>query len=123
MVKRKSVSLLFCHTTYLASFEMFCWIRIEFSLADTVKKLKRIYTVKEGRNIPHKMRRSKTNRLCYFLRRNWLLRHVFEGKIEGTRRRGLRSKQLLEDLKEKRRHWNLKEEELDCTKLCYFLST
>jgi hypothetical protein len=61
--------------------------------------------------------------MCYFLRRKWLLRHVIEGKIEGTRRRAIRSKQLVEELKGKRRHWNVKEEGLDCTKLCYFLST
>jgi len=61
--------------------------------------------------------------MCYFLLRKWLLRHVIEGKIERTRRREIRSTQLLEDLKEKRRHWNLKEEALDYTKLCYILST
>jgi len=61
--------------------------------------------------------------MCYFLRRKLLLRHVIEEKIEGTRRRGIRSTQLLEHLKEKRRHWNLKEEALDCTKLCHFSST
>jgi hypothetical protein len=61
--------------------------------------------------------------MCYFLRRKLLLRHVIEGKIEGTRRRGIRSTQLLEDLREKRRHWNLKEEALDCTNLCYFSNT
>jgi hypothetical protein len=44
---------------------------------------------------------------------NYLLRHSTEGKIEGKRRQGKRSKQLLDDLKEKRRFWNLKEEELD----------
>jgi hypothetical protein len=42
---------------------------------------------------------------------------VIEGKLEGriemTGRRGRRRKQLLDDLKEKRRYWNLKEEALD----------
>jgi hypothetical protein len=42
---------------------------------------------------------------------------MFEGKLEGriemTERRGGRRKQLLDDLKEKRRHWKLKEEALD----------
>jgi hypothetical protein len=38
-----------------------------------------------------------------------------EGDIEGTRRREGRSKQLLDDLKEKRRYWNLKAEALDRT--------
>jgi hypothetical protein len=45
----------------------------------------------------------------HILRRNCLLKHVFEGKLEGriemTGRRGRRRKQLLDDLKEKRRYW------------------
>jgi len=41
------------------------------------------------------------------------MKHVIEGKIEGMRRRARRLKQLLDDLKEKTRYWNLKEEELD----------
>jgi hypothetical protein len=44
---------------------------------------------------------------------------VIEGKLEGriemTGRRGIRSKQLLDDLKEKRRYWKVKEEALDRT--------
>jgi hypothetical protein len=44
---------------------------------------------------------------------------VIEGKLEGrieiTGRRGRRLKQLLDDLKEKRRYWKLKEEALDRT--------
>jgi hypothetical protein len=46
------------------------------------------------------------------LRRNCLLKHVIEEKIEGRievmGRRGRRRKQLLEDLKEKRANWKLK---------------
>jgi hypothetical protein len=44
---------------------------------------------------------------------------VIEGKLEGriemTGRRGRRRKQLLDDLKEKRRYWKFKEEALDYT--------
>jgi hypothetical protein len=44
---------------------------------------------------------------------------VIEGKLEGrikmTGRRGRRRKQLLDDLKEKRRYWKLKEDALDRT--------
>jgi hypothetical protein len=36
-----------------------------------------------------------------------------EGRREMTERRGRRRKQLLDDLKEKRRYWKLKEEALD----------
>jgi hypothetical protein len=46
-----------------------------------------------------------------------LLKHVTEGKLEGriemTGSRGRKRKQLLDDLKEKRRYWKLKEEALD----------
>jgi hypothetical protein len=38
-----------------------------------------------------------------------------EGNMEGTRRRGRRRKQLLDDLKENIRRWSSKEEELDGT--------
>jgi hypothetical protein len=53
------------------------------------------------------------------LLRNSLLKHVIEGKLEGsiemTGRRERRRKQLLDDLKEKRRYLKLKEEILDRT--------
>jgi hypothetical protein len=38
----------------------------------------------------------------------------FERMIEIMGRRGRRRKQLLDDLKEKRRYWKLKKETLDC---------
>jgi hypothetical protein len=44
------------------------------------------------------------------------LTRVIEGKIEATGRRGRRRhKQVLDDLKEIRRYWKLKEEALDHT--------
>jgi hypothetical protein len=51
------------------------------------------------------------------LHRNCLLREVIEGKkkgqIEVTRRRGRRSKRLLDDLWDRRGYSHLKEEALD----------
>jgi len=44
------------------------------------------------------------------LHRNCLLKHIIEGKIEGTGRRGRRRKEILDDFREKKRYWNLKEE-------------
>jgi hypothetical protein len=38
-----------------------------------------------------------------------------EGRIQKTGRRGRRRKQLLDDLKEKRRYWKQKEAALDCS--------
>ena len=61
----------------------------------------------------------KDNWIGYILRRNCLLQHVIEGKIQGrievTGRRGKRRKKLLDDLKEKRGYWKLTEEALDRT--------
>jgi hypothetical protein len=42
------------------------------------------------------------------LRRMCLLKQVNEGKIEVTGRRWRRSKQLLDNVKEKREYWKLK---------------
>jgi len=54
------------------------------------------------------------------LRRNCLLKHVIEGKIEGRveemGRQGRRRKKLLDYLKETRKYGKLKEESLDPTR-------
>jgi len=53
------------------------------------------------------------------LRRNCVLKHVIDRKIERRievmGRRGIRCKQLLDDLKGKRGYWKLKEGALDST--------
>jgi hypothetical protein len=105
---------------YLESFEMWCWRRMEkISWTDRVRNEEVLHRVKEERNILHTIKRRKANWNCHILRRNCLLKHVIEGKLEGridmTGRRGRRRKQLLDDLKEKRRCWKLKEEALDRT--------
>jgi hypothetical protein len=78
-----------------------------------------LHRVKEERNIVHTMQRRKANWIGHILRRNCLLKHVIEGKLDGRievmGRRGRRRKQLLDDLKEKKRNWKLKEEALDRT--------
>jgi len=51
----------------------------------------------------------------HIFRRNRRIKQVIEGKIGRMRRRTRRRKQLLDDLKEKKRYWNLDEEELDRT--------
>jgi hypothetical protein len=57
-------------------------------------------------------KRSKANWIRHILRKNCLLKHVIEGKIEVTGRRGRRRRQLLHGLKKTRRYWKLKEEAL-----------
>jgi hypothetical protein len=62
--------------------------------------------VSEQRNILHEIRNRKANWIGHILRRNCLLKEVIEGKIKGrievTRRRGRRRKQLLDDFKKKK---------------------
>jgi hypothetical protein len=74
---------------------------------DCVRNEEILHRVKEERNILHKIKRRKANWIGHILRRNCLLKHVIEGKIEGnierTRIRGIRCKQLLDDVKEKRK--------------------
>jgi hypothetical protein len=72
----------------------------------------------EERKILHTIKREKANWIGHILRRNFL-KHVSEGKIEGrievTRRRERRGKQLLDDIKEIKVYWKLKKEILDRT--------
>jgi hypothetical protein len=92
-----------------------------------------LQSVKEERNIPHTgctksrytviiysvlyiylwptlyIKRGKANWVGRFLRRNCLLEHDIEGRLEGTRRRR-RCKQLLYDLEEAKSYWQLQEE-------------
>jgi hypothetical protein len=78
-----------------------------------------LHRVKEERNILRTIKRRKANWIGHILRRNCLLKHVIEGKLERrtemTGRRGRMRKHLLDDLKEKTRHWKLKEKALDRT--------
>jgi ribosomal 50S subunit-associated protein YjgA (DUF615 family) len=97
---------------YVESFEMWCWRRMEkISWTNHVRN-EVLHRVKEERNILHTIKRRKANWIGHILRRNCLLKHAIEGIIEIMGRRGRRSKQLLDDLKEKRRYWKLKEEAL-----------
>jgi hypothetical protein len=64
-------------------------------------------------NILHIVERRKANCIGHILCRNCLLQQGIEGKIEVMGQQGRRHKQLLDNLKEKRGYWKLKEEALD----------
>jgi hypothetical protein len=102
---------------YLESSEMWCWRRMEISWTDRVRNEEILHIINEERNILHTIIRRKANWIGHILRKNCLLKHVIEGKLEGmiemTGRRGGRRKHLLDDLKEMIRYWKLKEEALD----------
>jgi hypothetical protein len=68
---------------YLESSEMWCWRKMEkISLTNHVRN-EVLHRVKEERNILHTMKRRKANWIGHILRRNSLLKHVIEGKLEG----------------------------------------
>jgi hypothetical protein len=64
-----------------------------------------LHGVKEEGNILHTIKRRKAEWIDHILRRNCLLKHITEGKIEGgievTGRHGRRRKHLLDELKER----------------------
>jgi hypothetical protein len=86
-----------------------------------VKNEEVLLRVKEERSVIHAIKHRKANWIGHISRRNCLLKHVIEGEIEGTGSR----KQLLDDLKDTRRYWNLKVAALDgvvwrtCFGRCY----
>jgi hypothetical protein len=65
-----------------------------------------VHRVKEETNILRPKTRRKADWIGHTLRRNCLLKHVIEGKVEGmvaeTGRREKRRKQILDDIKETR---------------------
>ena len=52
--------------------------------SDRVKDEKVLERVKEERNLLHTVERRKANWIGHILRRNCLLEHVIEGKVEGS---------------------------------------
>jgi hypothetical protein len=91
---------------HLENFEMWCWKRMEKIIwTDHVRNEEVLFRVKEHRNILHKIRKRKANRIGHVLRRNCLLQRVIEGKRKGrikvTGRRGRRRRKILDGLKER----------------------
>jgi hypothetical protein len=63
---------------------MWCWRRMEnINWTDCVRNEEILHRVKEDRNILHTVIRRKFNWIGLIWRRNCLLKHVIEGKIEG----------------------------------------
>ena len=76
-----------------------------------------LHRVKE-RNIIHTVKRREVNWIGFILRRNCLFLNIIEGKIGGievTGRKGRRHKQPLDNRKETRGYYTLKQEAPDRT--------
>jgi hypothetical protein len=85
-----------------------------------VWEMKKYYTEsRTGRNVLHTIKWRKANSIGHIWRRNCLLKHVLEGRIERriqmAGRRGRRHEQLLDDLKETKGYRTLKKEALGRT--------
>jgi hypothetical protein len=65
--------------------------------------------------ISSKIKQRKANGTGHILRRNCLLKHVVDGKAEGTGRRERRHKRLLDDLSKQVNTLTWKEKSLNCT--------
>jgi len=63
--------------------------------------MKTHHTESRKEDIVHTRNGRKANWIGHILRRDWILKHVSEGGIEVTGRRGRRHKQLLDYLKKK----------------------
>jgi hypothetical protein len=84
----------------------------EDQLDRSCEKLKSVRKVKEDMNILPTVKRSEANWIGHTLRGNCLLKHVFEGNLEGrigvTERRERRRCKLLDDLEKNRGYRKLK---------------
>jgi hypothetical protein len=78
----------------------------KISWTDRVRNEEVLHRVKDKRNIVHTVKRTNDNWIGHIFRRNCLLKHFLEEKIEVvievTGREGRRLKQLLDELKERR---------------------
>jgi hypothetical protein len=90
----------------------------KISWTDRVRNEEVLRGVKGDRNMRQTIQIREANWVGHILRRNCLIKHVIEGKIQRkikvTGRRGRKHKQLLDDLKETRGYWKLKEETFYC---------
>jgi hypothetical protein len=81
------------------------------SWTDRVRK-EELYRAKEEKNIQQTIERGKAKWSGQILHRNFLLKHVIEGKVEErievTGRRERKRKQLLDNFKETGGYWKLK---------------
>ena len=96
----------------LENFEMWSWGGVGDQLNRSCKKRRSITQSQKGSEYPTYNKTKKANWIGQILRRNSLLKHTIEGKLEGrievTERQVRRRKQLLDRIKETTGYWKLK---------------
>ena len=92
---------------------MWCWRRMEkIKWSEKVNNQKVLDRIGEKRTLLNNILHRKVNWIGHILRRNCLLHDAIEGQmteVKGVERRI----QLLDDLRNRRRYWELKEEAED----------
>jgi len=93
---------------------VWCWRRIEKTIwSNCVRNEEVLQRVKQESNSVQTIKWRKGNLIGHILCRNCLVKHIIEGKIQGRIDvAGRRCKQLLDDLKEKKRYWKMKDNAL-----------
>ena len=90
----------------------------KISWTGRVRSVEVIHRVKEERNILHAIKRRKVNWIGHILRKRFSKTIYWQKDRKTDRsfgRQGRRRKQLLDDLKETRGYWKMKEDTLDRT--------
>ena len=88
---------------------MSCWRRIEkIKWSEKVTNEEGLKRIGEKRLLINNILRRKVNWIGHILRRDYLLYDAIEGKMTETKGAGRGRKQLLDDLRNRRRFWELK---------------
>ena len=91
---------------------MWCWRRMEkIKWSEKVTNEQVLDRIGETRTLLSNILLRKANWICHILRINCLLHDAIEGQM--TEVKGVRRTQLLDDLRNRRRYWELKEEAED----------
>ena len=91
---------------------MRCWRRMEkikWSEKETNEQV--LDLIGEKRTLLNNILRRKANWIGHILRRNFLLPDAIEGQMMEVKGVGRRRTKLLDDLRNRRRYWELKEED------------
>ena len=92
---------------------MWCWRRMEKIIrSQKVTNEQVLGRIGEKRTLLNNILRRKANWIGHILRRNCLLHDAIEGQMTEVKGVGRRT-QLLDDLRNRRRYWELKEEAED----------
>ena len=93
---------------------MCCWRRMEkIQWPEKVTNEQVLDRIGEKRTLLNNILRKKANWIGHILRRNRLLHDDIEGQLTEVKGVGRRRIQLLDDLRNRRRYWELKEEAED----------